>query len=276
MIRFIKAVLHFIQFFSPRHAAKIAVFLGGYVRKYPRKEREKDALGRARKIEIIKSDGNKLIAWSWGAGPRVLIAHGWESRGSQMSSIAEAIAAQGYQAIAIDFTAHGDSEGKRTSFLHFNEDILLLANHFKNEVDAFVGYSAGGISSLYAHKKGFNPNKYVIIASPCAPYPAIEMTQNVFKLNPKSVKHMQDIYAGLFGMTWEELEESKFFTQFTQPALFINSHADKSVTVDQMQSIVDNWGGEKELLSLDGLSHRQLMWDDRVLKEITSFLQVAE
>ena len=50
----------------------------------------------------LELEGKRLVAWSWGEGPTVLLVHGWEGRGSQMAAFAAPLAEAGFRAVAFD------------------------------------------------------------------------------------------------------------------------------------------------------------------------------
>ena len=43
--------------------------------------------------------------YSWGSGPTVLLVHGWEGRGSQLSAFAPALVKAGFRVVAVDMPA---------------------------------------------------------------------------------------------------------------------------------------------------------------------------
>ena len=50
--------------------------------------------------------------FAWGAGPSVLLVHGWEGRGAQLGALVDPLVAAGYRVVALDGPAHGDSPGR--------------------------------------------------------------------------------------------------------------------------------------------------------------------
>ena len=104
-------------------------------------------------------------------GLSLLLVMAGPSRGSQMATLAMAIADAGYQAVAIDFTAHGDSGGKSVRFDNFAQDLLILSKQF-DEVFAMVGHSAGGVMSMAAREMGFAAQRYAVLGAPVAPVPS--------------------------------------------------------------------------------------------------------
>ena len=56
--------------------------------------------------------GEGLVAWRWGEGPTVLLAHGFEGSPVQFGAVIDALVERGYAAVALDMPAHGAS-GRR-------------------------------------------------------------------------------------------------------------------------------------------------------------------
>ena len=64
----------------------IATALATRIRPLPATAPEQAALASARRLTYGNED--RHAAWSWGEGPRVLLAHGWGGSASQMAPLA--------------------------------------------------------------------------------------------------------------------------------------------------------------------------------------------
>src|SRR5277367_499556 len=69
-------------------------------------------IGRASEVEF-KIDKKRVVAYVWGEGRPVLLAHGWGGNAEQMSVLGEQIGAAGFKAVAIDMPGHGASQGSQ-------------------------------------------------------------------------------------------------------------------------------------------------------------------
>src|SRR3954462_131875 len=45
----------------------------------------------------VGSDGHDLAAWEWGAGPTVILVHGWGSRAGRFSAMARGLVGSGFR-----------------------------------------------------------------------------------------------------------------------------------------------------------------------------------
>lgn len=98
------------------------------------------------------AQGQRLAAEAIGDGPPVLLAHGGGQTRAAWTKVSRALAAAGYQAIAIDMRGHGESEWSPSGAYHFSDyaaDLLAIADTLP-EQPAVVGASLGGLAGLLA------------------------------------------------------------------------------------------------------------------------------
>ncbi|MGM0564269.1 MAG: alpha/beta hydrolase [Pseudomonadota bacterium] len=271
MLSLIRKIFALIERLSPRLAARLAVFLASRPRKHERKPRELEQLQSAERIEFTGSRGRRCVAWAWGEGPTVIVAHGWESRGSQMATMAMAIAEAGFRAVAIDFAAHGDSEGRSVSFVDMGNDTLALARQL-GEIEAFVGHSAGGVLSMAARERGFHAKRYCTIGSPTAPYPAVNGIRKILRPTEATLEACRAEFARGFGASWDEVAAGRAFSNPQGELLLIFDRDDGEVDHHQAELIAGVWPGAK-VIKTEGLGHRRLMWHPTVIEAVVAFLK---
>jgi pimeloyl-ACP methyl ester carboxylesterase len=92
------------------------------------------------------------------ATKKVLLAHGWSGRGTQMPLLAAALAKNDYQVISFDAPGHGRAAGKMSMMPFFIEAIHHLEST-RGPFHAAIGHSLGGMSLLRAAKEGLNLEK---------------------------------------------------------------------------------------------------------------------
>lgn len=212
MLKAIRFLIKCIESISPSLAARLVIFLSSRPMRYSWPERERMQIEQAERIHYTGSKGTDNVAWSWGEGPIVLLVHGWASRGSQMATMAMAIAEAGFRAVAIDLTAHGASGGKIVGFKNISEDIALLAKQL-GEIHAVVGHSAGGVMAMGSRElAGMRAHCYAVLGSPVAPYPALAQIKKMLKVSDKTLEYCKKRFASQLGSTWNELEKGRAFS----------------------------------------------------------------
>lgn len=97
-------------------------------------------------------DGLTLVAEAWGdpAHPPVIFAHGGGQTRHSWGGTAQALAEQGWYAVAYDHRGHGESDWSDDSLYemaHFALDMACLARTFE-QPPAVVGASLGGMSAM--------------------------------------------------------------------------------------------------------------------------------
>src|SRR5687768_13955762 len=68
---------------SPGLAARVAQRIWFTPPRPPLPEASKGFLSTGQRVELAVG-GRRLVAWSWGEGPTVLLMHGWGGYGAQM------------------------------------------------------------------------------------------------------------------------------------------------------------------------------------------------
>jgi pimeloyl-ACP methyl ester carboxylesterase len=107
---------------------------------------------QAERIEFAGEDGITLVADAWGdpASPPVILAHGGGQTRHSWGGTAEALAQQGWYAVAYDHRGHGESDWSPDSLydiVHFALDMACLARSFSTP-PVVVGASLGGMSAM--------------------------------------------------------------------------------------------------------------------------------
>ncbi|MBY6185310.1 alpha/beta hydrolase [Marinobacter hydrocarbonoclasticus] len=105
----------------------------------------------------FKLDDLTLAAQRWGetGAPLILALHGWLDNSESFAPLAPALAARGYQVIALDWAGHGLSEhrpaGNHYPFLEYLYDLHRVMALLPSQPCCLLGHSMGGIlAQLYA------------------------------------------------------------------------------------------------------------------------------
>lgn len=99
-------------------------------------------------LRTISRDGTSLAFLEIeGAGPPVLLVHGWCCDHAYFAPQAEHFAAQGRRVIAVDLRGHGASDAPVQSYAMpgFADDLAFLCGELGLERPLVVGHSMGGI-----------------------------------------------------------------------------------------------------------------------------------
>ena len=75
--------------------------------------RDAEALAAVEPV-VVEVEGHPRPGFAVGEGPLMILAHGWGGRAAQMLELAQAVARNGYRAVAIDLPGH-NTDDRRTS-----------------------------------------------------------------------------------------------------------------------------------------------------------------
>jgi len=92
---------------------------------------------------VLDVNGKRLRVFCWpGDGPTILLAHGWSSRAGRLAAFVEPLRRAGFEVLAFDAPAHGDSSGAQSDMVAYVESLRAVIA------------SAGGVHGIVAHSFG--------------------------------------------------------------------------------------------------------------------------
>ena len=237
--------------------------------------RERDLLARARR-GAVRVDGRRLATWTWGVGPRILLAHGWGGRGAQLGAFVEPLVANGLSVAWFDGPAHGASEGRLAT-------IPEMAGALRGVVAALgpvrgiSAHSGGGVVSGWAIRRwlldGFVdlPEAIALIAPPSDFRGYLDPFADACGLTAGARDRLDRRLTARVGVPPEAFDLPRFAADLPVPALVVHDRGDAEVPWTEGAAIADAWPAA-ELVTTRGLGHRRILRDPAVVARVTSFL----
>jgi len=225
-----------------------------------------EPLRNAQNFEI-ETPAGKIAAWRLGAGPAVLLVHGWQDDNSLWSPLVQTLAEIGVAAVAFDLPGHGFSQGETCSPVLAGAVLQQIAAEL-GPIDSVVTHSFGGPVTGFALLNGFTARRIALIAAPRG------RNQRWFDLAkerglPEEIVHRaREIYAAEAGL------HTTFDLAAVAPsaeALVIHSLDDDAVEWENSEVIAQQWPNA-ELVLCDGLGHRMIAQDRGVIERIVQFV----
>ncbi|MES2854113.1 MAG: alpha/beta hydrolase [Bacteroidota bacterium] len=262
-----------ISFISPKlitlFAAKL--FTTPIKHKIPKRELEMDR-NSIQKLIPVPAINKEVVLYQYGKSEKkILLVHGWSGRGTQLFKIADELLKAGYSTISFDAPAHGKSPGKTTIMVDFIATILEIDKQF-GPFEAAIGHSLGGMSVLNAIKKGLKVNHAVVIGSG----DIVEdiMDDFVAKLE------LKPIISTLLRLHFEKKYQEKMNSysaflaakEIAIPVLVIHDNNDPEVPV-KAGIHIHKYLKNGELLLTDGLGHRKILGNHKVIEKTVQFIQ---
>lgn len=200
-------------------------------------------------VEIETGDGIKLRGW-WidkGSNKTVIPLHGYTSSrwGFYIVPVIEALAREGYNVLAFDFRAHGESEGKHTTigdkeFMDVLSAIDWIKMHHPERAEkiGLIGYSMGAILTI----RGLAEEERVNAGIADSPPIYIDKTGarglRYFANLPEWIYTFVKPFTKLFSKG-REINPIEYADRIKKPLLLIAGERDPLVKVDEVQEFYE-------------------------------------
>ncbi len=268
MKKLIPKFFKLLSLLSPHLAAQLAAKLFTHPRRKARSDEEMQFLSTGKQI-IFKSGRKARI---WGEGKVVWLVHGWESRGSTFYKLIPKLVANGYQVIAWDGPAHGDSPGKYSSVPENAEALLEdLQQGLVEKPIAFIGHSFGGATMAVLAKLYPLPQKIVLASAPT-------QIQNVFTNFAKLIKlsaKATDVFIAHAehetGYSLQDVSLTHNDLSLNSEVLIIHDKKDDVIPYADFEALQHTWQGG-EFITTEQLGHRLTIKDEEILNTIVAFV----
>lgn len=268
-VRFISAALRAAAAVAPEAAAAGLEAVFRHSRRFPMPPRERRWLAAARR-GAFEVGGRLLPTWSWGSGPAVLLAHGWQGRGSQMGAFAASLADAGFRAIAWDAPGHGANPG-RLSSLPEMIDAVLAAARSAGPVAGAVAHSVGAAAVSGAMARGLAVDAAVFVAPPAEPARYLELAGAWLGLPPPIAERARRRIERRFSIRMADLAPVAQAPRMTAPLVVVHDRDDAEVPWEDGARLAAAWPGAR-LVTTRGLGHSRLLRDPAVVAAAVDFL----
>jgi pimeloyl-ACP methyl ester carboxylesterase len=252
----------FLQFISPKLVTKFAakLFMTPIKHKIPKRE-----------LNMDEKSIQTIINQYGVSAKKVLLAHGWSGRGTQLVKFADALLDLGYATVSFDAPGHGKSSGNTSIMTDFIASILEIDKLY-GPFDAAIGHSLGGMSLLNAVKQGLNINKLVVIGSGDKVQDILDDFVSKLKLNPEIAQNMKVHFEKKFGQKMENYAAHEAAKSVKNKTLIIHDENDYEVPVFCGKNIVKHLSNGTYYESKK-LGHRKILGDHEIINMSMEFIK---
>ena len=265
----LRGAFRFLAALAPETAAKVALRLFRTPFRHKAPAREQAWMDSAESFEI-QIGGQPITYWTWGHGPAVLLAHGWEGRGSQMAAFAQPLVKAGFQVVTFDGPAHGRSGGRRSSVPQHAEAIAVLAEKV-GPLHAVVGHSFGTAAAGWAAQKVHLADRLVFIAPPGDLDEYVEFFAGLLGVSSEVRSRFLAQMESRFDLKWNDVRYATMTPVEQVDLLVIQDRHDRESPFKNGVAVAQAWPGSR-LVTTAGLGHRRILRNPSVISEVLTFL----
>ncbi|HEY6561194.1 MAG TPA: alpha/beta hydrolase [Polyangiaceae bacterium] len=220
----------------------------------------------------VRFGDQEIAAWSIGRGDEtVLLVHGWGGRATQMRGFVEPLVEAGYRVVAFDAPGHGASTGSHLALPELAAAVRRVAVVI-GPVHAVVAHSFGAAASTLAIAEGLMVERAVLLGPPADELPWFERFADQLGLNARERRELQHAVEGHVGAPFSTLAAESLGPALKLPLLVVHDRDDLEVPWADGARIA-RAAPEASLLTTQGLGHRRILRDARVIREAVRFIR---
>ncbi|HEY4061413.1 MAG TPA: alpha/beta fold hydrolase [Puia sp.] len=274
-LRYIRARLNILSLVSPRKAAERAFRLFCT----PQQRAPKKASPVFDKGEPLsfRLDDHTVRGHRWmpAAAPlkKVLIAHGFESSSRNFDIYINAFLKKGYEVLAFDAPAHGESGGRRITLPNYVKMLATIGQNY-GPIQSFMGHSLGGLAlALYLSGTPHNKNtRLVLIAPAVETTSAVDAFIQLLHLNPEVRKEMDEYVQEISGHPFSYYSLPKALKSIQAGILYLQDEEDRITPLKDALRVKEEGSPNIRWVLTKGLGHRKIYKDPEVMEKIVAFL----
>lgn len=262
--------MKYFSILAPVTAARIALKFFATPTRIARPESEMEMFHLSKQFTL--SNGIAGFEWGDSSHPLVMLVHGWNGRGTQLSAFAKNLVDKDFRVVALDGPGHGASPGKMTNPVHYSEFIINAQRELDaNGAHSVIAHSFGGGCAVLAASKGLKTKSLVLVASPAFYDRVVQFFGSAFGLSKTSQTAFENLITKFAGIKPTDLNIGKIGAGLHLPVLVVHDEGDNAVNYLSATAIVKAWPGAR-LLTTQGLGHRRILKDQKVLGEVAEFI----
>ncbi|MCB9676295.1 MAG: alpha/beta fold hydrolase [Alphaproteobacteria bacterium] len=267
IVRSIQSGLRLVNAVSPEAAARAASWF--FFRSPPRQPLtapQQACLDAGRPARIYTASG-PVCVWRFGAGPRVVLQHGWGGWGAQLHAFVKPLVDAGHEVVVIDAPGHGQSPGSESSFPAMADAIEAVSEGAP--IALLVAHSLGCCGAILALERGVSVGAFVGVAGPAHPLKWFDTWMGAV-LDEPAIEREKARLERRNGWALDAIDTAMLARNRTEPMLWIHDTADREVGFEAGEEVVESWPGAR-MHATTGLGHRRILEDPGVVATVLDF-----
>jgi pimeloyl-ACP methyl ester carboxylesterase len=150
-------------YLAPNKVSRLMREKGFAVKPFHLNAAQRELLQQAHRY-FLEFKHNKIRVFEWGAGPVIVLVHGWGGRALQLSSFVQPLLDKGYKVVAFDHKGHGESSSGYSSYLEIVRSTDLVVAHYANDLSGVIAHSIGSNAVFKVSEYFAQPLKIALVA----------------------------------------------------------------------------------------------------------------
>ncbi len=209
----------------------------------------------------------------------ILLLHGWTGRAAFMTAFVEPLTASGFDVVACDLPAHGESGGSR---LHIPLAVSALSALHRETGPWFgiIGHSFGGAIApalIGGMVEGYPPvpiERLVLIAAPNSMPDLFRQFGQAVGLTAASQRWFEANVKRLSGRDLAGFESAAVLRRTGTPTLVLHATNDKEVPFSNALALGEA-GSHVTVADMPGLGHRRILYAPATVRAAVAYLSAS-
>ncbi|NII29145.1 alpha/beta fold hydrolase [Pseudoflavitalea sp. X16] len=273
VVNYLRARLNMISLVSPRRAAVKAFEL--FCTPLRRSRKQPPAIfdqGEALSftLEGITIRGHR---WNHPQPRKALIVHGFESSSKNFDRYITPLIRKGYEVLAFDAPAHGNSGGKQIN-LPLYVRTLQEINQRYGPIQSFMAHSFGGLALVHFIETipHTADTRVALIAPATETTSAIDSFFRFLDLRPTVRTAFDQLIFDLSGVWPAHFSIRRAMQQVQAQVLWLHDEQDELTPLADALKVRDDQHPQVSFVITQGLGHRAIYRDNKVVKQVIEFL----
>jgi pimeloyl-ACP methyl ester carboxylesterase len=218
----------------------------------------------------------KIVGYRWNGiqTHKILVLHGFGSAAFKFAKYAPLLAKKGYEILAFDAPAHGQSQGKLTNALEYSEMIEAVIKKY-GPINGFIAHSFGGLAvSLALENMPHDAETKVVLIAPATETDtAIKTAFEMLKIkNPVVRTEMDKVIFKKSGKPTNWFSIRRAVKNINAQILWIHDEEDTITPWADAKKVMNDKNKNIQFTVTKGLGHGKIYSDTTIKKQIVEFL----
>ncbi len=229
---------------------------------------------QAEKLHLKLADA-KLVGYRWNhpQPKKALILHGFSSTIKKFDHFVMPLVKKGYEVIAFDAQAHGESSGKQINVLTYKDSIAAIYEKF-GPIHSFIAHSFGGLAlSLFVEELKYTDHKKLVLIAPATETStAMNTFCDFLKIDDEVKTEIRNLIHEKSGLWTEDVSIRKSAHKIKADVFWIHDEEDDVTPWADAEKVQQDAHPNFQFMLTKGLGHRKIYRDTKVKQAVMEFL----